>query len=221
MSEFSTARQKMVDGQVRPSNVTDLRIIEAMTMVPREIFVPDGKQALTYLDLDLDVGDAGGDKRFLLKPAVIAKLLQAAEVRDTDNVLVVGCSSGYTVALVAKLARHVHATDPDSSLVAKATASLARLGIETATVKSAPALDGDASHAPYDVIVLDGATEILPEGLFRQLKEGGRLVGVFATAAPKRAMIVTRSRDDFGSRTLFDASAEVIPGLRRVADFVF
>src|SRR5882757_10513800 len=107
MSGFSTARQKMVDGQVRPSDVTDIRIIDAMLAVPREVFVPDNKRALAYLDLDLDVGEAGSAGRFLIKPAVLAKMLQAAEIKATDHVLVVGCASGYAAAVIGKFAGKV------------------------------------------------------------------------------------------------------------------
>ena len=98
MSGISAARQKMVDGQVRPSDVTDIRIIDAMLAVPREIFVPQNQRALAYLDLDLDVSEGGAAKRFLTKPAVTAKMLQAADIGDTDHVLVVGCASGYAAA---------------------------------------------------------------------------------------------------------------------------
>src|ERR1700689_4233892 len=94
MSDFSTARQKMVDGQVRPSDVTDIRIIDAMLAVPRETFVPQGQRSLAYLDLDIDVGEGTSAKRFLIKPAVTAKMLQAAKITDTDRVLVVGCAPG-------------------------------------------------------------------------------------------------------------------------------
>src|SRR5207244_6299378 len=100
MSGFATARQKMVDGQVRTSDVTDSRILDAMLTVPREAFVPSAQQALAYLDLDLDVGT--GTRRYLLKAALTAKLLQAAEIKSTDNVLVVGVASGYVAALVAR-----------------------------------------------------------------------------------------------------------------------
>src|SRR6202142_2523912 len=102
MSGFSTARQKMVDGQVRPSDVTDAGVIDAMLTVPREAFVPQNQRALAYLDLDLDVSEGGPAKRFLIKPVVIAKMVQAADIKDTDDVLVVGCASGYAAALVAK-----------------------------------------------------------------------------------------------------------------------
>jgi protein-L-isoaspartate(D-aspartate) O-methyltransferase len=221
MSGFSTARQNMVDCQVRPSDVTDVPIIDAMLEVPREAFVPQNQRALAYLDLDLDVSEGASVKRFLIKPAVMARMLQAAEIKATDAVLVVGCATGYAAAVVAKIAGQVTATESDSSLAAKAGTALAGLGLGTVTVRSAAAADGDSAAAPYDVIVLNGATEIIPEGLFRQLKQGGRLVGVFAATLPPRATIVTHSHDDFGHRALFDAVAPVLPGLERVPAFVF
>ena len=194
MSGFSTARQKMVDGQVRPSDVTDIRIIDAMLAVPREAYVPENKRALAYLDLDLDVSEGGSVSRFLIKPAVLAKMLQAAEIRETDRVLVVGCTSGYTAAVIAKFAGQVH---------------------------SAADAEGDSANAPFDVIVLNGATEVVPEKLSGQLREGGRLVGVFAMSQPARATIVTRAHGDFGHRALFDATAPVLPGMKRLPAFVF
>ena len=221
MSDFSTARQKMVDGQVRPSDITDSRIIDAMLAVPREAFVPQHRRALAYLDLDLDVGAAGSAKRFLIKPAVTAKMLQAAEIGETDNVLVVGCATGYAAAVVAQLGCRVTATENDPTLAAKAQEILAGLGLANVTVRAAAAADGDATAAPFDVIVVNGATEITPDRLYRQLKEGGRLVGVFATTQPPRATIVTRSHDEFGNRALFDAVVPVLPGLERLPAFVF
>jgi protein-L-isoaspartate(D-aspartate) O-methyltransferase len=221
MSGFSAARQKMVDGQVRPSDVTDIRIIDAMLEVPREAFVPQSQQPMAYLDLDLDVSEAGATKRFLIKPVVLAKMLQAAEIGDTDNVLVVGCATGYSAAVLAKLAAQVTATEGEPSLAARAKGILAGLGFGNVTVQAAAAAEGDSANAPYDVIVLDGATAIIPEPLYRQLKNGGRLVGVFATTQPPRATIVTRSHDDFGNRALFDAVAPILPGLERLPAFVF
>jgi protein-L-isoaspartate(D-aspartate) O-methyltransferase len=196
------ARQKMVDGQVRPSDVTDLRIIEAMLTVPREDYVPKDRQALAYLDIDIDVGATGKakasqTKAFLIKPAVLARMLQAAAITQADKVLVAGSTPGYAAAIVAHLASEVVTTDSDR-----------------------PA-QGRADSGPYDVIVLDGATEIVPESLYRQLKVGGRLVGVFALSAPARATLVTRSVADYGSRALFDATAPVLSGLERVPAFAF
>jgi protein-L-isoaspartate(D-aspartate) O-methyltransferase len=221
MSGFSTARQKMVDGQVRPSDVTDFRIIDAMLAVPREAFVPENQRALTYLDLDLDVSDGGSAKRFLIKPVVIAKMLQAADIKDTDNVLVVGSATGYTAAIVARLAGRVTATESDPAHAAKASKVLAGLGLANVTFGAADVAAGDPSNAPYDVIVLDGATGIVPDRLYGQLRDGGRLVGVFAMTRPPRATIVTRSHGDFGNRALFDATVPVLPGLERRPEFVF
>ena len=194
MSGFSTARQKMVDGQVRPSDVTDIRIIDAMLAVPREAFVPENKRALAYLDLNLDVSEDGSAGRFLIQPAVLARMLQAAEIKETDHVLVVGCATGYAAAVIAKFAGEV---------------------------RSAASADGDQASAPFDVIVLNGATEIVPEKLYGQLRDGGRLVGVFAMSKPQRATIVTRSHGDFGNRALFDAAVPVLPGMERLPAFVF
>jgi protein-L-isoaspartate(D-aspartate) O-methyltransferase len=221
MSGFSTARQKMVDGQVRTSDVTDARILDAMLAVPREAFVPDSKRAMAYLDLDLDISEGGAASRFLIKPVVLAKMLQAAEIREADRVLVVGCATGYAAAVIAQFAGQVTATESDPALAAKATAVLAQNGCGNIAVGTAPAADGDPANALYDVIVLNGATEIIPTQLFRQLKEGGRLVGVFAMSQPARATIVTSSHGDFGHRALFDATAPVLPGLEQLPAFVF
>lgn len=223
MSGFSTARQNMVDGQVRPSDVTDARIIDAMLAVPREAFAPENKRALAYLDLDLDVseGGQGQAKRFLIKPAVLAKLLQAAEIKETDRVLVVGCATGYAAAVIAQFAGQVTATESDSALAAKATAILAQNGCGNVAVRTSAAVDGDPANAPYDVILLNGATEIVPEQLYGQLRNGGRLAGVFAMSQPPLATLVTRSPGDFGHRTLFDAFAPVLPGMERLPAFVF
>jgi protein-L-isoaspartate(D-aspartate) O-methyltransferase len=216
MSGFSIARQKMVDGQVRTSDVTDSRIIDAMLEVPREAFVPADKQALAYLDLDLDVG--GG---CLLKAALTAKLLQAAEIKATDKVLVAGAASGYAAAVASKLAKQVVATVADAALASRATTALGQLGCANVTIRNVAAADGDGASAPFDVIVLNGATEVEPAQLCGQLAEGGRLVGVLAATSPSRAVIMTRSHGDLGHRTLFDAAAPTLPGLERRAEFVF
>jgi protein-L-isoaspartate(D-aspartate) O-methyltransferase len=221
MSDFSTQRQNMVDCQVRPSDVTDLRIIDAMLAVPRESFVPAGLRAMAYLDIDLDIAAPGVAKRFLIKPAVLARMLQAAEIKITDNVLVIGCATGYAAAVLAQLAARVTATDGDAGLLTKAGEAAAGLGYGNIAFANAPASGGYRGNGPYDVIVLAGATEVIPTEIYQQLVPGGRFVGVFATTMPQRALVVTHSHDDFGSRALFDATAPVVPGLERVPAFVF
>jgi len=221
MSGFATARQNMVDGQVRTNDVTDTRILEAMLALPRELFVPESRRALAYLDLDLDVSESGVAKRYMLKPQVIAKLLQAAEIAATDKVLLVGSATGYAAALVARLAAKVTATESDAALVAKGTKILGQLGFTNVAMEAGAPMEGAPADAPYDVIVLNGATEVAPERLFEQLAEGGRLVGIFGARKPARATIVTKSHGDLGDRALFDAAAPVLPGMERAPSFVF
>ena len=221
MSGFATARQKMVDGQVRTNDVTDIRILDAMLALPRELFVPESRRALAYLDLDLDVAEGGAAKRYMIKPQVIAKLLQAAEIAATDKVLVVGSATGYAAALAARLAAKVTATESDPGLVAKGKEILGQLGFANISTKAGEPAEGDPADAPFNVIVLNGATEVAPERLFAQLAEGGRLVGIFAASKPPRAMIVTKAHGDLGHRALFDAAAPVLPGMERVPSFVF
>lgn len=221
MTGFETARQKMVDGQVRTSDVTDLRIIDAMLTVPREAFVPAALRGLAYLDTDVDVSGGQGGKRYLIKPALIAKMLQAAEIQAGHKVLVVGCATGYAAALAARLAEQVTATEADAALAQTAATTLKDLGITNVTVVAAAPAAGAPGGAPYDAIILNGATQIPLNVLYGQLADGGRLVGVFATAQPPRAEVVTRSPGDYGTRPIFDAYAPILPGLERPAAFSF
>ena len=137
MSDFAIARQKMVDGQVRTADVTDHRILDAMLALPREVFVPAAKRALAYLDLDLDVTEGGSVPRCLIKPMLMAKLLQAAEIRAGDNLLIVGCATGYAAAIAARLAGKVTATERDEAVAARARDALASVGLSNVTIRVA------------------------------------------------------------------------------------
>lgn len=221
MLEFERARQNMVDGQIRPASVTDWRIIDAMRALPREAFVPESKRELVYLDLDLQIEGRDDHKHFLLNPIMTARMLQAAELQHDDRVLVVGCPTGYIAAVAAKLAARVTTTIDDESLAQRIRATLTALGLSNVNVRVAEAAKGDLHDAPFDAILLCGATEVEPTTLYEQLKLGGRLVGAFATGRPQRVTVVTRSHGDYGARILFDASIPVLPGLERVPVFEF
>lgn len=221
MTDFSVARRRMVDCQVRPSDVTDIRIIEAMLDVPREVFAPEHLKPLAYLDQDLDVSPAGASPRSLIRPGLLGRLLQAAGITAGDKVLVVGCASGYPAAVAAKLAATVVATESVPALVASAQSALAALRIGNVTVRQAAARDGAATEAPFDVILIHGASQIGLDGLQAQLGVGGRMVGISTASGTDRAILVTRSASDFGDRVLFDAAAPVLSGLERPAAFVF
>ncbi len=223
MIDFATARRMMVDGQIRPSDVTDLRLIAAMLDVPRERFLPPATAALAYLDLDVPValGAERGPSRRLLKPMILAKLIQAAAVEESDAVLDVGCAAGYSSAVLAKLAGSVVALEEDASLARRAEEVLAALGITNVSVVSGPLSAGWPARAPYDVIVLQGATEVEPRTLFSQLKEGGRLVCVRGRSAAGKAMIYRRANNEVSAWPLFDATAAALPGFAEMPAFVF
>jgi len=208
MIDFAAARRMMVDGQVRTSDVSDLRIIAAMLELPRERFVPESKAALAYLDADVPVtqAQAGKPARRLLKPMVLAKLVQAAAVQASDHVLDVGCASGYSSALLARLARSVIALEEEDTLVRLARENLKAVGADNVTVVAGPLTQGWQGGAPYDT---------------RQLKDGGRLVGVLGRAPTGQAMLYRSVGGDVSGWPIFDVAAPVLPGFAAPAEFVF
>lgn len=216
MTDFATARRHMVDGQVRTADVTDLRIISAMMDIPREHFVPPASVGLAYLDLDLPVGD--GSRR-LLKPMVFAKLIHAAVIASSDRVLDVGCATGYGAAVLARLAGQVIALEQDAGLAQAARTGLAAQS--NVSVASGPLTAGWPKGGPYDVVVLEGAAEIVPEVFVSQLKEGGRLVCVLGSAPGAKAMLYCRSGHELGGRPIFDATAALLPGFVKAPAFAF
>jgi protein-L-isoaspartate(D-aspartate) O-methyltransferase len=217
MTDFATARRHMVDGQVRTADVTDLRIISAMMDLPREHFVPPASAGLAYLDLDLPVGDRAS--RRLLKPMVLAKLIHAADVASTDRVLDVGCATGYGAAILARIAGQVVALEQDASLAQAARAALAAQS--NVSVVNGPLTGGWPPGAPYDVIVLEGATEIVPQAFLGQLKEGGRLVCLLGSGPGAKAMLYCRSGQEMGGRPIFDGAGGLLPGFAKTPVFAF
>jgi protein-L-isoaspartate(D-aspartate) O-methyltransferase len=217
MIDFAAARRMMVDCQVRTSDVTDLRLIAAMLAVPRERFAPKASAELAYLDADLPV--AAG--RRLVKPMVLAKLLQAAEIAETDRVLIVGCATGYSAAVTEHLAGSVVALEQDPGLAQLAKDNLQALGASNTTVVTGPLVGGWPAAAPYDVILLDGAVEEVPAALLRQLKDGGRLLGVVGRPPVSKAVLFHATGGDASSRFVFDATAPALPGFAKPPAFVF
>jgi len=215
MTDFAAARRHMVDGQVRTTDVTDLKLISAMLEVPRERFMPPASVSLGYLDLDVPVG--GG--RRLLRPMVLAKLIQAAELEATDHVLDVGCATGYGAALLGHMVSNVTALEQDTGLANTAADSLTSQ--RNVKVVRGPLPDGWAQAAPYDAVVLEGATEVVPTTLCQQLKPGGRLVCVLGAGPGAKAMLYTRSSGEVAGRPVFDAAAALLPGFAKTPVFAF
>jgi protein-L-isoaspartate(D-aspartate) O-methyltransferase len=217
MFDTATARRMMVDGQVRTADVTNLDLIAAMLAVPRELFVPPPLAGQAYLDRDLPVG-AG---RALLKPMVLAKLIQNAQVNTADHVLDVGCATGYSSAVLSRLAGSVVALEEDATLARRAQDALSASHAANVTVAAGPLKAGWPAAAPYDVILVNGATEIVPEALGRQLKPDGRLACILGRAPTGKAMIYRMIEGHLVGRPIFDAAAPLLPGFTAPAEFVF
>jgi protein-L-isoaspartate(D-aspartate) O-methyltransferase len=217
MFDTATARRMMVDGQVRTADVTDLDLIAAMAALPRERFVPQALAEQAYRDGDIAIGDG----RVLLKPMVLAKLIQAARVRGSDSVLDVGCGTGYSSAVLARLAGAVVALEQDAALARQAKETLAATDGRHVEIAVGPLTAGWPAAAPYDVIFINGATEIVPETLGRQLKPEGRLACIFGRGPTGKAMIYHQVEGQLVGRPVFDAAAPVLPGFVAPPAFVF
>jgi protein-L-isoaspartate(D-aspartate) O-methyltransferase len=207
----------MVDSQLRTENVTDYDLLAAMSEIPRERFVPAEQAPLAYVDRDVPIGPS----RWLMEPAPFARLVQAAEVAATDIVLDVGCGTGYSAAVLARLADSVVALESDAGLAALASETLMDLGVANAAVVNGPLEEGYPSEGPFDVIVVEGAVEVVPDALLDQLKDGGRLVAIVGYGRAAAARVFTRSAGDVASREAFDAAVMPLPGFRKPQAFVF
>lgn len=217
MVDYAQARRTMVDCQVRPSDVTDLRIIAALLDIPRERFVAEARRPIAYLDIDVPVGASAA--RALLKPMVFSKLLQAAEIEESDHVLDVGCATGYSAAVLAQLAGSVVALEEDTALGRSAVENLAGAG--NVSLANGPLAAGWQAAAPYDAIILEGGAEVVSDALLAQLKDGGRLVAVVGSGPMGKAMIYRKAAGRVSAQPLFDAAAPLLPGFAKPPAFVF
>ncbi|MDB5734871.1 MAG: protein-L-isoaspartate O-methyltransferase [Alphaproteobacteria bacterium] len=213
MSE--SARFNMIETQIRPANVTDPRIFAALDAVAREKFVPRAAQALAYADVPVAVAQG----RYLLDPRSFAKLLQLAQVTATDRVLDVGCATGYSSAVLGRLAAEVIALEQDADLVRVASDLLATVVGRVELVQGG-LIEGVKNHAPYDVIFINGAIEAVPDILLGQLAEGGRLVTVIKDGQ-SRAWLFLKENGQIGKRPDFDADVPLLAGFRKAMGFVF
>jgi len=221
MTDFAAARRMMVDGQVRTADVTDLRLLAAMLELPRERFFPTNKAPLAYLDLDVPVNEPGQPVRRLLKPMVLAKLIQAAGIAESDAVLDVGCASGYSTALLTHLAGSVVGLEEDAALARQAADAMSWAQLPNAKIVTGPLAQGCVGEGPYDVILLQGSAEVIPPALFDQLKNGGRLICVLGRGPQGKAMFYRRAEVDISGRPVFDAAAAALPGFAKPPEFVF
>jgi protein-L-isoaspartate(D-aspartate) O-methyltransferase len=212
------ARFNMIEQQIRPWDVLDPAVLELLTVVKREDFVPAAYRALAFVDTEVPL--PGG--QCMLAPRVEARLLQELGVHKHERVLEVGAGSGYMAALLAHRAQHVTTLEILPELAKLATDNLRRAAISNATVRQGDGSRGLAAEAPFDAIVLSGSVAEVPAGLLGQLKVGGRLIAIVGQQPMMRATLITRSGEHaFASVELFDTVAPRLQGFDEPSRFSF
>ncbi len=222
MSEFAAARINMIESQVRPNGITDRRIIAALEGLAREDFVPAGRRVVAYVDEDVALApsDASKGPRYLIEVMALARMLQQAVIRPEDKILAVGAGTGYGAAVMASLGHAVTALEQDPGLAAEARRNLARFG--NVTVCEGALAAGAPAAGPFDVILVEGRVEEVPQALLGQLADAGRLVAVVGETEMAKAIVYTRSGDAIAAREVFDASVARLPGFeKKKPAFVF
>ncbi len=219
--DYALARSLMVDGQLRPSKVNDRRLLDIMRRLPRELYVPAAMRPFAYIDDDLKISAT----RVLIKPLVIARLIQLAAPRAGETALVVGAGTGYAATILAQLGLHVTALEQDTDLIAIARGvALAPEAGQTFPVSfvTGKLADGFAERAPYDLILIEGAVRAIPERIGRQVAQNGRLVTVLtAENTAGTAIIAEPSLGGVRARPAFDANTALLPALLPVPSFAF
>ena len=221
--DFEAARVKMVENQIRTTDVTSHSVLNAFFAVPRENFVPEKSKLLAYIDCDIEIAPAAAGKapRFLMEASPLAKLLQLGVITKQDKVLDVGCGTGYVSAILSLLADKVVALEADEQLAAQAKTNLAALGYDNVTVVTGDLEKGHAGSAPYNVIFVDGSVEKVPQALLDQLGEDGRLIAVLGFGHAARATVFMRERGALSENVFFNASIKPLPGFAKAKEFVF
>ena len=228
MIDFERARATMVESQLRTDKVTDRRILSAFAALPRERFVPEARRELAYSDASLEVWPSfdGAPARFLAPPVVLGRLIQLAAVEEKDAVLDVGCATGYSTAVLARLASSVTAVEAEHGLAVAAREALQELGIANATVMEGALTRGVPEAGPFDVILLNGSVPGVPDSLLAQLKEGGRLCAIIAASREGRprqgkATLFVKVDGNASGLPNFDANARPLPGFAPFPSFTF
>ncbi|MEZ5669729.1 MAG: protein-L-isoaspartate O-methyltransferase [Alphaproteobacteria bacterium] len=218
MTDYATARQNMIDCQLRPNNVNDAAVLKAIAQTPREMFVPAASRPMAYVDEDVPVG-AG---RALLEPMVFARMLELAEIGPGDIVLDIACATGYSTAVLARLANTVVALEDSAELADAANELMTDLAIGNAVVVTGALTAGRPSDAPFDVILIEGAVAAIPPALIDQLGEGGRLVAILRPDdGPGRMTLVVKSAGAISQTAAYDAATPRLEAFTPAAGFVF
>ena len=217
MIDYQAARIAMVDGQVRPSDVTLYPIIDAMLNVPREVYVPTDMRAVAYVGKHIDLENGG----VVLAPRILAKMLETLDIQPNELVLDIGVGMGYSAAVIARLAEAVIAVEENAELAGIAETTLSEQSADNAIVHNGSLAAGAAEHGPYDAIVVEGGVEALPDSLLSQLKIGGRIAAIFIDGPNGQCRIGVRTEAGISWDAVFDATAPVLSGFEVEKTFSF
>ncbi|WP_106639067.1 protein-L-isoaspartate O-methyltransferase family protein [Allosphingosinicella vermicomposti] len=211
---FEQMRRSMVASQLRTTGVSDARVVAAMGEVPRERFVPVARQALAYADALTDLG--GG--RQLNTPMALGRLLSESAPRPADRALVIGAATGYAAAVLDQLVPSVVAVEEDPALASFASKALAGTNVK---LIEGPLSAGHKKGAPYDIILIDGAVETIPQAIIDQLADGGRIAVAMLEDGVARLSIGRKGGEGFGLTAYSDAAAAILPGFEKARAFSF
>lgn len=215
MTAADNARRAMVVSQLRTSAVNDSRVVAAMADVPRERFMPGEASALAYRDIALPL--PGG--RTQNSPLATGRLLTEAAIQPGDRVLLIGAAGGYTAAVLARLAAEVVAVESDAELASHARGAL--VGVTNVELVEGDLAAGAADKAPFDVLIVDGAVEALPDALVAQVRSGGRVAAGIADRGVTRLVAGTRTDGGFAPVPFADIDCVALPGFARPRAFHF
>ncbi|NVJ93728.1 MAG: protein-L-isoaspartate O-methyltransferase [Methylocystaceae bacterium] len=216
--DYALSRFNMIEGQIKTNRVTDPFVLDAMAEVPRESFVPTAKKGVAYIDDAVEVAPG----RFMLEPMVLARMLEGCALKETDIVLDIGCNTGYSTAILAKIVSTVVALEEDETLAKSASDTLNVLGVDNAVVVTGPMKEGVVKQAPYDVILFNGAVSEVPEAIKNQLADGGRLVAItVGKSTMSTVSVYTRNNELLSKRDIMEAGVALLPGFEAKKGFSF
>lgn len=218
--DLNQARFNMIEQQIRPWEVLDPQVLELLSVVRREDFVPMAHKALAFVDMEIPLGAA--PNQVMLAPRVQARMLQDLAVKKTDKALDIGTGSGFMAALLAHQAASVLSLEIDAHLAAQAQANLQKAGVTNVVVRTADGSQGAAADGPFDVIVLSGSVAEVPAALLQQLAVGGRLVAIVGDEPMMRATLITRTSESSWTTTEpWDSNAPRLIGFPEHSRFQF
>lgn len=217
--DFKIARKNMVENQIRANKVTSLNVINAFLDVPREKFVPDALQEISYVDEDIQLSR----NRFMMKPMILARLFQSLNLKGNENILHVGSNSGYGSAILSRMCSSVISLESDKKLFETSIHTFSNMGFDNVVPLHGSMENGVEKEAPFDIIFIEGSIEIEPKSLFGQLNENGKLIAIIRPANIKigKAKLFFKISNEIGLENLFDAQVSKLSIFKSKTKFSF